>query len=280
MDVLIHKIYGFLSKNNKYRIQSYVDDLSINHQAKLTYISDLVHKQVEYMKIKPNEHRQDFILSKIQDYLSRSMSMTMSITDTMNVHMVDIGGGNGNILSGLNDTYQLPQTNFMCVETKSEWVESYSFNHSNITYLFWENNHIPIPDHACDVVFCMVSLHHMIDDTILQTIKEINRIMKKGGLLIIKEHDANNEKSNHLIHWEHHLYHILDCAYQNKVIDIEHYTAHTIHNFKSKESWQHIIIQQHGFEWIERTNRFLDGPFTNNDQKNITRLYWDIYKCI
>ena len=140
MDVLIHKIYGFLSKNNKYRIQSYVDDLSINHQAKLTYISDLVHKQVEYMKIKPNEHRQDFILSKIQDYLSRSMS----ITDTMNVHMVDIGGGNGNILSGLNDTYQLPKTNFMCVETKSEWVESYSFNHSNITYLFWENDHIPI----------------------------------------------------------------------------------------------------------------------------------------
>ena len=80
MDVLIHKIYGFLSKNTKYRIQSYVDDLSINHQAKLTYISDLVHKQVEYMKIKPNEHRQDFILSKIQDYLSRSMSMSITMS--------------------------------------------------------------------------------------------------------------------------------------------------------------------------------------------------------
>jgi hypothetical protein len=80
-----------------------------------------------------------------------------------------------------------------------------------------------------------------------------------------------------LINWEHHLYHILDGAYNKEPIHVEPYFEQTVHNFKSKELWKEII-ESNQFHFNRRTNRFLDGNYIENESKNPSNLYWDIYE--
>jgi ubiquinone/menaquinone biosynthesis C-methylase UbiE len=141
--------------------------------------------------------------------------------------------------------------------------------------MFWDNESLQIEDNSVDTILCMVSLHHMTDSTIETTLKEINRILKPGGMLLVKEHDAN-EMSKKFIVLEHYLYHIMDSAYQHKVIDPDAYFDNCIDNFKSIREWRGLIEDIGGLNRKTTTNRFLDGPFVN-DNKNASNLYWEVY---
>ena len=41
------------------------------------------------------------------------------------------------------------------------------------------------PDHAFDVIFCVIVMHHMPDETKLDGIKEMARVLKPGGRLLV-----------------------------------------------------------------------------------------------
>jgi ubiquinone/menaquinone biosynthesis C-methylase UbiE len=254
------------------RDQKYVKEIihmtksEIGLKSNLEKISRLV---LTYSNLKKDETRQDFIVSKIMNFID---SYIMNDQSTI----VDIGGGNGNVLSGLKLNLGGAKEQYICVETASDWVESYEFNKTSCTYVFWDNNSIDVPTESCDLVLCMVSLHHMSDEIISKTLREIYRILKPSGLVMIKEHDNNSTDANMLIHWEHHLYHILDCAYNKEHIQTDSYLQQTIHNFKSKESWKEIF-EYHEFEFHQRTNRFLEETYIEHDIKNPSNLYWDIY---
>jgi len=239
----------------------------------LTKISEIVLNYARRLNLKRDENRQDFIVEKMIDYLKNNYPNVLN----SDISIVDIGGGNGNVISAINTTVNGNKNNFVCVETKNEWVESYPCDNDNILYKYWNNDVIDIPNDFCDIVLCMVSLHHMHNDTINKAIGEIKRILKPGGILMIKEHDAETIMTYNFIEWEHHLYHILDCAYNNKLVDADEYAKHSINNFNDKSYWQIMLEKTHGFELKDRTNRFLYGPY-QRDHKNTTNLYWEIYE--
>ena len=264
LDTLINKICRFMTTKAKKQIKGLIKTNNYKQ------ISQLITDDVVFLNIKPDETRQDFITSKILNYLSNSNVIHE------NFRIVDIGGGNGNILSGLYKTIkESTKDNFICVETLTDWNESYAFDNNHLTYKFWDNNTIDIEDKSIDVVMCMVSLHHMNNETLTHVFANISRILKKDGLLMIKEHDCRSREVNELILWEHHLYHMLDCAYNHEMIHLESYLTSNIYNFKPKIDWQ-ILLTTHGMKLIDRKNRFLDGLFVQ-DNKNVTELYWDIY---
>jgi ubiquinone/menaquinone biosynthesis C-methylase UbiE len=272
-DNLINKIYRFLNSNDKKNIKKLISETAGLHDLnnRMTTISQIILNYVKQLNLKKDVHRQDFIVSKILDFIKVNKPEMLSKT----LKFIDIGGGNGDILSGINRKLHGIKENYVCVETKTDWVEEYEFNHNNISYEFWENNKICIPDKSFDIILCMVSLHHMTDDVILNVIYEIKRIIKENGLLLIKEHDSNSEITRDCIEWEHHLYHILDNAYKDRLVDAEEYLKHNIDNFKQKEKWQELF-ERNGFKLNYRANRFLDGNFIP-DPKNPSNLYWDVY---
>jgi len=237
----------------------------------LTKISVIVLEYFRQLQLKRDENRQDFIVLKILTFIE---SVEPSILNK-NLKVADIGGGNGNVLSHINEVVKGDKSNFTCVESK-DWIETYKYDNPNVTYVFWDNNTIDILDESCDVVFCMVSLHHMSNYTLVNTLKELHRILKKDGILMIKEHDCNSNQTGNMILWEHHLYHLLDCAYDNRPFDYDIYYNNNIYNFKSKEDWQ-ILIETHNFKYKCSKNRFLDGEYMMNEPKNASNLYWDIY---
>lgn len=41
------------------------------------------------------------------------------------------------------------------------------------------------PDHSIDVILCVIVMHHMPDETKIQGIKEVARVLKPGGRLLV-----------------------------------------------------------------------------------------------
>ena len=273
LDNLIHKILKFASNYDKSNIKSLINKTINNDnllKTNLTQISEIILKYFKVLQLKRDENRQDFIVSKMLSFIESFKPSILSA----DLKAVDIGGGNGNVLSGINDALKGDKSQFICVESK-DWIEHYKYDNQNVTYVFWDNHKIDVLDESCDIVLCMVSLHHMSDDTLSNVLQELNRILKKGGVLMIKEHDCNSIQTNNMILWEHHLYHLLDCAYDNRPFDYDMYYDNSIYNFKSKRGWQ-VLMETHNFKYALSKNRFLDGEYTN-DSKNASNLYWDIY---
>lgn len=280
LDTLIYKIFKFLSARDRETIKKLVNATPIvagdaleRVQHTLSRISTIVLNHTSDHPIHRDANRQDFITDKIVAYLTKCFGSKLPST----LRIADIGGGNGDVLSNLQSVISDSNpANFFCVETATDWVESYAHNHTNIQYVFWDNQTIPIPDKSCDVVLCMVSLHHMPESTLTTTVSEIARMIKPGGLLLIKEHNARNDASRNLIEWEHHLYHVLDCAYNQEQVDPSKYLEKCVHNFKSIHDWQELM-ETHGFDHLKTTNRFLELPYVLNDPKNPTFLYWSVF---
>jgi len=274
-DNLICKILRFMPQTEQKKIKNIIIYNNLSIRDKLLNISQFMTNYVIKNGINKDENRQDFIIGKIHTYLTKKYPHLIQ----SNCNIIDIGGGNGNVLSGLKDKINGiygTNYNFICVETLTDWGEHYEFNNTNIQYKFFGTDfNFELPDNSIDIIMCMVSLHHMTNETISSIMQHIHRILKPNGIVLIKEHDATKDDLKY-IYWEHHLYHLLDCAFEWETIDIDHYFNNFIYNFKSKEQWTNCF-NQFGFELVEIKNRFLEGHY-HFDPKVPTNLYWAVYK--
>ena len=65
----------------------------------------------------------------------------------------------------------------------------HGFGFKNVTLLLSNSSSLPLGDGVCDAVFCANVLEEIYhENEIAGTIKEIHRVLKKPGILIIKEH--------------------------------------------------------------------------------------------
>jgi ubiquinone/menaquinone biosynthesis C-methylase UbiE len=276
---VVFKIFKFLENRDKTAICRIIGNLDgtgrdTNLVSAMASIYQIVKPVIDSRQIQKSEDRQDFITGKILDYIHPEIVVS---TEAKDWRLVDIGGGNGNILSGIQTRLAGPADNYICVENQSDWQETYDYSNGNIRYLFWDNHELAgLADGSVDIAFCMVSLHHMTDATISNILAELSRVLKPGGKLLIKEHAATPDNLKYIL-WEHHLYHILDMAMSEdgNQSGWQDYLSQSINNFKPADEWR-SLCEEHGFKFVERMNRFLDGGF-ESDPRNPSELYWDVY---
>jgi len=108
-----------------------------------------------------------------------------------NAVVADIGAGSGFIsegLLGLNvKIIAVDQSENMLEVMKNKF-----FNANNIEYRLGEAENLPIKDNEVDCAFANMFLHHV--ESPLKTIKEIYRILKPGGQLIITDLDKHEHE--------------------------------------------------------------------------------------
>lgn len=115
--------------------------------------------------------------------------------------VADIGAGTGFITEGLLRM----GAKIIAIDQSMTMLEELDrkFNHnSNITCLIGESAHLPLPDDTVDYVFANMYLHHTHSPS--DAIKEMVRIIKPGGKLIITDLDEHNFqflKCEHHDHW-------------------------------------------------------------------------------
>jgi ubiquinone/menaquinone biosynthesis C-methylase UbiE len=204
----------------------------------------------------------------ISKYIATYFSKTKTSTSTLSI--MDIGGGNGNTLTNVGNALDIPANRLYCIEPKDGWEYPYS-NDEHITYVFWDNKHIPkIKAHTIDVCIIMVTLHHMTDTQIHKVFENANRLLKPGSLLILKEQDIHTATDKVCIMWEHRLYAIITnpLATNENIEDIRNYHE----NYKSKKYFDDLLTS---FGYSETTPIIPDVPF--NTVANPSNIYWRVY---
>ena len=238
--------------------------------------------------------RQDWITTQIADYLKVRFPGILQPDKVI----VDIGGGEGNVIAGLGQKGKIPKKQLICVEQRPEdstWATTYKHTHANtITYLEWSNAQIMaknasqlLPPNSVDLVLFMVVLHHMPPEVGQSVLRQAFQALKSGGVVMVKEHDINGPDLLRAVHWEHHLYHLSEYLqdYSTKQTGQEsansdlrdylenHYAAY----YRDKKSWNQLFTDV-GFTLVEERTRTMGKTSGQPDTKNTTNLYWQIWK--
>lgn len=100
----------------------------------------------------------------------------------------DIGAGTGFVTAGLIQkglkVMAVDQSDAMLKEMRKRFSDI-----KDIEYLVGESEKLPIPDESVDYAFANMYLHHV--ESPLRSIKEMRRILKRGGKLVITDMDKH-----------------------------------------------------------------------------------------
>lgn len=169
---------------------------------------------------------------------------------------VDIGCGDGSITSELSKIYDFKKTIGVDVEN---WFDTYTNKDKNIELIITDGKTINIKDNSVDVILCNHVLHHIenLDDML----DELARIIKKDGILIIKEHNCYYKELAYVIDIYHALYELVYRKKQNDKFIKNYYSNY----LSDKELY--AKLKKRNFEII---NYVYDGGLLAN--------YYGIYK--
>ncbi len=135
---------------------------------------------------------------------------------------------------------------------------------SGVNQVFLNTYSLNFDTESFDLILCFQVLHHIKKwDT---TLKELYRICKKGGYLLIREHDCNSEEMRVIIDLEHSLYEcsIQDAGYQY----LQNYYA----NYFTQNQLNSEIVKAGFIKQSVNSN-----PNDQNLGKQ-TRYYYQLYK--
>ena len=133
-------------------------------------------------------------------------------------------------------------------------------------YKIYDGSNIPYSDKMFDIVTMFMVLHHVSD--VNELLKNIYRVMKPGGLLIVREHDVDSQVLGDVIDIQHDFY---DIVWGTGAIDI--------HNYKTKEEWDSLFINT-GFTLKTSTKETKSYVTTKNRRRIVTnpfQIYYSVY---
>jgi len=133
-----------------------------------------------------------------------------------------------------------------------------------------------ISDNSIDLVICTIGLHHVPPEKLRDFIASIYRILKPGGIFILREHDAHNHELHALAYAAHSLF--------NAIIPQEELATeiNEVRNFNPLSYWKQLLsshgfstgqteIVQEGDSTLNTLMKFIKQPSTTSDQIAIAR---------
>lgn len=125
-----------------------------------------------------------------------------------NIKYLDIGCGNGHKTQLFGKLLEISNDNIYGTDIK-QWGP---YEQTNIKYNFnfkfiKENGDLDYKDNTFDLITCFLMLHHV--EKLEDLIKEIKRILKPNGILLIIEHDCHDDYDLMILNILHTLYSFL-----------------------------------------------------------------------
>lgn len=200
---------------------------------------------------------------KENDDISRSKTRVKHISSFYHSKpqsYLDLGGGDGSITSAIGRHFDLKKENIICADVES-WYDIYDKKY-DCTYVTINENELPFNSEEFSLVTCFQSLHHM--KNLENRLKDIHRILKKGGTIIIREHDCVDDNMRMLIDIEH-------CIFELVLKDNQKFVNEYYANYKSKYQWTNMF-RTLGFKYIQTKY-----PNNSSGKYNPTMYYYAMY---
>jgi len=183
---------------------------------------------------------------------NRANNVLKLLPKKLNINkVIDIGGSEGSVLVGIGSVLDIPSKNlyvadvtkFPIYDMKTEFVQLDPENTKLSTF----------DDNSIDLIICLMTLHHI--RTYEQVIKEMYRVLKPNGYVIIREHDNNVKGLKHLIDILHGLY----ALTFSKTIEDEQFVSTYYATYFTQTKWRELF----------KNNKF---ELVNTDRYEITYL--------
>lgn len=118
---------------------------------------------------------------------------------------LDFGGSDGSNAAMIGYHLRLKKSDILVID-QEEWIGVKIKPREDVTFRDVEYLK-KIKTNSLDLITCFHVLHHI--PKLKDTIKELRRILKKGGTIIISEHDCYNAQFAKLLDVEHELFDIV-----------------------------------------------------------------------
>jgi SAM-dependent methyltransferase len=227
---------------------------------------DIYNKLRESRKIKDltkKEKRDNKRSKEVFELLNKS-SKKLIFDDTY--YHLDFGGNDGAVASGISNLMKVNNTQVYSADVETWLGNTKKKQYDNILYtMLNENQKLPYANESFNSISCLQVFHHL--EFLNSHLEELYRVMKHGGILIIKEHDCDNLSTQLLIDIEHMIHEYVEPEIPNTKI-LNNYVAF----YKSFIELDYIL-KLIGFKFI------LD-KYDFNPDFNPTRYYFAVYKKI
>ncbi len=185
---------------------------------------------------------------KIRDLKTNKSSSKKNNSNKM-IQYLDIGCGNGNKTMLISKIFHISKNNVFCTDIPSwdpyekERISKFEINHfqpidPSIGKLNFEDNKF-------DLISVILTLHHI--PNLSQTLREIKRILKPNGVLLVIEHNVLKKYDHLLIEIQHMLY---GYTYDKKNPDWKNYINNPITNrYMNLIEWT-FLFDKNNFQYL------------------------------
>ncbi len=215
-----------------------------------------------HQKFKEQQEYKDYDKNKMAEQkrsYENKVNRLDSIVPLKNKKILDIGTEDCYFIDLLNEKSGVNVTVGLNIGS----IGSYRGEKDCIT--LYDGINIPFPDSTFDVVTILMTIHHM--DKPEGTLKEVFRVLKKGGKLIIYEHDFSDDKTNMTIDFIHFYYELI----YNSTFNSPYYADYIIQR-NTKRKLDNILTE---IGFINESDKL---PAPLKDPSGRMRIYYGLYK--
>lgn len=208
-----HRIIGLLSKFFPMgTINTYI------RQSKIGNMTDIELFKILHAKYSGRNVYYRNILPKKAEFLTDTMKGPLRVAlekDDENITYLDIGCEETVTVKKIGKAFSLEPS---CINIQVQ--------HSGITYgiserdkdpifSYYNGSNIPRKDESISLITIFMVLHHIPPKIRSKLIKDIYRVLKPRGILVVKEHDIRNISDKYLADIEHYIYEMIIPKEQN-----------------------------------------------------------------
>lgn len=241
--------------------------LSVIDEAKALYSTDTeIYKVIKELPREEKKVVNDSSINWRAELRAKDVcSILQSAKTKIEGNYLDFGGGDGEIAFAISKRLNIDNKFTYCADIE-EWFDKDRCKNSDINHVLVRDDGIlAFSDSYFSFVTAFQSLHHV--ENLQFVLKELSRVVKTGGYLLIREHDCVNNTSKMLIDVEHALFERA-CPEKN---DDGSFQKSYYGEYRSKIEWSKLL-QNVGFRYIH-----LYYPYINKF-KNPTNYYYALYK--
>ena len=223
---------------------TYTNDLLRNKKSRDTFILERLFQDTESKSV--TEYSKDYIAEYIINILNNlHLSKPRSL--------LDIGCGNCIFTKDLGVAMQIKPTDIYGADVAQEFELNWKATRpADIQFVEIRNNKLQFA-RKFDLITCMMVLHHVPEEVLLEYIAEIYKLLTPGGVFIIKEHDCYNAADYMIADLEHSLYIAKEAAVHTKSNRLTAQSKKKIADqrisYKDRFTWR-VLIQRAGFKCI------------------------------
>lgn len=158
-----------------------------------------------------------------------------------NIIYLDIGSGDAVDFEFLTDKFKAKRA-------VSIDISDSRINKSAEFHLLKINKPLPFPDESIDIISILHALHHSSDA--LFRLKDVHRMLKTGGIFILKDHDVTSTTVANIVSFEHLVYSIGEgkadinsAKNYNEIEPMYYYSANYIKEYLISIGFQVLMFQ-------------------------------------